>query len=71
MRRQEFPHHTREQIVGYLDDAVGIVAEVEPPAELREAAFTQAVALLAAKQIVFEQVAPAGVIDLGGMNARH
>ncbi len=53
--RQEYPHHTREQIVGYLRDAAAIVAEAEIDRHLREPAFLKVIDFLAAKQIVFEQ----------------
>ncbi len=53
--RQEYPHHSREQIVGYLRDAEAIVGELELDPELLVPAFLKAVDLLAAKQIVFEQ----------------
>ncbi len=53
--RREYPHHSREQIVGYLRDAESIVGELELDAELLVPAFLKAVDLLAAKQIVFEQ----------------
>lgn len=57
MRRVEYPHHTPEQLKGYLDDAITILGELDIEPELREAVFTKVVELLAAKQIVVEQVA--------------
>jgi hypothetical protein len=69
MRRTEYPHHTREQIEGYLTEAVSIVDAAEVPDAFAEAAFTKAVELLAAKQIVMEQVG-AG-LDLSALRAGH
>jgi hypothetical protein len=62
VRRQEFPHHTHEQIAGYLADAGKLVEAVDIPADLVPIAYGKAVELLAAKQIVFEQVAPSPVM---------
>jgi hypothetical protein len=59
MRKQELHHNTPEQVEQYIRDALGLVAKIHPPADLREAAFAQACALLSGKQIVYEQVAPA------------
>lgn len=49
----------REAVVELLRDALGVVAEVEPPAELVEATFAQACGLLAQKNVQLEQVAMA------------
>jgi hypothetical protein len=64
----EGKHNTPEQVRGYLDDALAIVAELEPPGDLRALAFGKAIDLLAAKQIVFEQpqVFPVDLGDLKG-----
>jgi hypothetical protein len=55
MRRVEYPHNTLEQVKGYLDDAVTIVAELDPPDDLRTAMFTEAARLLSAKHVTMEQ----------------
>lgn len=64
MRRHEVVHNTPEQVAGYLDEALRIVAQIEPPEDLRAIAYGKAVDLLAAKNITIEQPAPLG---LGGM----
>jgi hypothetical protein len=56
MRRIEHYHHTPEQVRGYIEEALQIVADLELDDELGQLAFTHAVNLLSAKQIVFEQV---------------
>jgi hypothetical protein len=58
MRRQEFPHYTPEQVAGHLDEAWRIVSEAGLPEEVEPAALAGVLGLLAAKQIVFEQVQP-------------
>lgn len=58
MNRREYAHHTRDQIVGYLRDAVAIVDEADLPPDLTEAAFTETIKLLASKQIFMEEVRP-------------
>ena len=68
MNRREYPHNTSEQIRGYLDDALAIVNELDPPADLRAAVFTEAVRLIAAKQIIMEQPAP---INMGAILGPH
>lgn len=61
-RRTETPHHSREQVTGYLDDAHAIVDELGIPDELRGIAYAKAIDLLAAKHIAIEQPYPlAGV----------
>jgi uncharacterized protein (UPF0147 family) len=54
--------HSREQVTGYVAVALAIVEDQVVPEDLREAAFAQAVQLLAQKQVTFEQVSPAGVL---------
>lgn len=65
VQRKETPHHTHEQIAGYLRDAHSLVAEAELPEELRTAAFVKVVELLAAKSIVMEQFVPPDLAGLG------
>jgi hypothetical protein len=59
--------HSEEQVRVYVSTAAAIVDELEVADDLREAAFTQAVALLAQKQVTFEQVSPSGVLLDNGM----
>lgn len=47
--------HTREEVVGILDDALAVVRELEPPEDLRPAVFTQAATMLGNKQVMMEQ----------------
>lgn len=56
--RREYPHHSPEQVRGYLIEALAIVSELELDDELRRIAFTKAVDLLSAKQIIMEQAQP-------------
>lgn len=58
MQRQEYRHHTDEQIEEYARKALALVELLDPPSVLRAAVYEQAVAMYGAKQIVFEQVAP-------------
>lgn len=62
-RTQEIPHNTREQVAGYLDEALAIVRELEVDDDLRAIAFTKAVDLISAKQLIVEQVVP-GVLGM-------
>jgi hypothetical protein len=57
-RRTETYHNTPEQVREYLRDALDAVADVDPPAELRVAAFAAAVNLVSSKSITVEQVGP-------------
>ena len=57
-RITEHPHNTPEQVRGYIADALALVEELDTPGDLRAVAFVQACQLLAAKQIVMEQIAP-------------
>ena len=61
MRKAEYPHNTSEQVRGYLRDALEIVAELDPPADLAPIVLTKAVDLLAAKQVVMEPIAVGGM----------
>lgn len=58
MQRQEFRHHTDEQIEACARAALALVEALDPPADLRPALLEQAMGMYAAKQIVFEQVPP-------------
>jgi hypothetical protein len=55
MQRHEYHHNTAEQVKGYLDEALRIVTELDPPADLVGIAFAKAIDMLGAKQIVMEQ----------------
>jgi hypothetical protein len=59
-RRLETPHNTPEQVREYLREALDLVDELGPADDLREACFTKAVDMIAAKSITIEQVAPLG-----------
>lgn len=54
--------HSDEDVARYLDTAARIVYASEVPDALHEAAFVQAVGLLAQKQVTFEEVTGAGVL---------
>jgi transcriptional regulator GlxA family with amidase domain len=56
MRQTEYPNNTREQVAEYLQTAADIVAELDIAPDLIPHAFVQAVNLVAAKQVVLEQV---------------
>lgn len=53
----ERPNYTDEQVRAHVEFALALVAELDPPADLREAVFTKAVDLHSGKQIVVEQAA--------------
>jgi hypothetical protein len=57
-RRIEERHHTDEQVEQIIAKAADLVETLSLPEDLRVAAFTQAMGLYAAKQIVVEQIAP-------------
>ena len=54
--------HSREDVQRYVEQALAVVEDAVVPDDLREAAFSQAVQLLAQKQVTFEQVTPSGVV---------
>jgi hypothetical protein len=53
LRREEFPHHSREQIVDYARDAVAIADELALEGADRDALLPIIAGFLAAKQINF------------------
>ena len=57
-RKVEFHHNTPEQVVGFLRAGLDMVEDLDPPSDLREAVFTQAVQMIQARAIQFEQVGP-------------
>jgi hypothetical protein len=56
VQKREYPHNTPEQVRDYLLEALTIVAEIDPPDDLRGLAFSKAVDLVSAKQVIFEQM---------------
>jgi hypothetical protein len=56
--KTEVQHNTPEQVRGYLERAWQIMEELGPPDDLRVVMFTQAVNLLASKQVFIEQPQP-------------
>jgi hypothetical protein len=66
MQRQDVPHYSREQVVDIIEDALLIVDEVAPPAELAVAVFDQAARMLSGKEIVMLQQAPIDLSKLRG-----
>jgi hypothetical protein len=61
MRQTEYPNNTPEQVREYLQTAADIVAELDIAPDLIPHAFVQAVGLIAAKQVVLEQVGLGGL----------
>lgn len=55
MHKQEVQLNAPQQANDWLRDALALVNEIDPPADLRAAMFVKAVDLLAAKQVFFEQ----------------
>lgn len=64
---KELHHNTNEQASGYIAAALAIVAELNVPDDLREAAFTAAVNLVSSKQVVYEQADVSPVLRGLGM----
>jgi hypothetical protein len=64
MQRQEIPNNTDEQVRDYLHVALALVAELDPPQDLRPAVFEAAFAAVSGKQIVMSQPQP---VDLRGL----
>ena len=58
MIRQEDSHHSREQIDGYVRDALDVLEPHELTERERAALLPQLVALFAAKQIFYQQPTP-------------
>ncbi len=57
MVKREDQHNTPEQAHAYLAAALALVAELDPPEDLRVACFVKAADLLSAKQLFYEQTA--------------
>jgi hypothetical protein len=67
MHRTEIAHNTPEQVREYLREALAIVAELDPPDDLRPAVFTKAAEYVASKQVMLAQPPPlpAGLVRPG------
>jgi hypothetical protein len=65
MQRQESPNNTPEQVEAYIVAAIALVAELQPPTDLRAAVFEQACQLYSGKQIMLMQPQP---VNLGGLD---
>lgn len=61
----EIPHNTLEQSREYLELALRIVADLDPPEDLRQICFAKAIDLVAAKTLQVAQPPPIGVPNLG------
>ena len=59
--RTDLYHYDREQVERHLRDALDIVADLDPPDDLRAQAFTLATTMLSQKQAIFEALAPSGL----------
>jgi hypothetical protein len=57
MMATEHQFNEPEQVAEYLRQALVIVADIEPPEDLRGICFAKAVELVSAKQVFFEQPA--------------
>jgi hypothetical protein len=64
-QRTDIPNNTPEQAREYLEAALELVEQLEPPAELREHVFNRAVELLSGKQILVSQ--PPSVSPFAGL----
>jgi hypothetical protein len=60
MRQTEYPHNKPEQVVQYVQLALALVEDLDPPEDLRVPTYMKAIELFASKQVVLEQV---GVLD--------
>jgi len=68
--RKEIVFNTPEQVAGYLTEALNLIAELDPPTDLREVAFSKACDMISGKQVIVEQAAPAFTPPLLGQNGR-
>jgi hypothetical protein len=60
MRQTEYQHNKPEQVRDYIQDALTLVAELDPPEDLRVAVFAKAADLYSSKQVLLEQI---GMLD--------
>lgn len=67
LQKKEIQNYTQDEVRAHIGDALALLDEYDPPADLREAVFVQAVGLYSGKQIIVEQMqtSPNG-IQLGG-----
>ena len=66
MQQTEYQNNTPEQVREYLQTAADIVEAVDIPPDLVPAAFVQAVQLVAARQVVLEQIGLG--VGIAGLN---
>lgn len=52
--RREFPNNSPDQVLGYLKVALALIEELDPPEDLRVAAFEKAVEYIASKQVLLD-----------------
>lgn len=67
-QKSEVQHNTDLQVVEYLEKALEVVADLDPPEDLRVVVFEKAADWFAAKSVTLEQVGVAGIL---GPNAGH
>lgn len=70
MQRIEEMNFTPEQVAGHLDDALAIMDATDIPNDLRAAAFTKVLELLAAKNVMLMQPS-GGAADLSMIGRRN
>lgn len=72
VQRQEIPNNTPAQVLAYVNAALALVDEIEPPDDLRASVFEKACDLFSGKQILMMQPQ---AVDLGvlapGLRSRH
>lgn len=59
--RVEYAHFTDEQVIDHLVGAIALVAELDPPEDLRVAVFDHACRMLSSKQVAITAPAPVGI----------
>jgi hypothetical protein len=64
IQRQEIPNNTPDQVFAYVNAALALVDQIEPPDDLRAPVFEKACDLFAGKQVLMVQ--PQSV-DLGAL----
>ncbi len=62
-RKSEIPHNSDEQVREYVEKALALVDDLDPPSDLRVAAFVKAMELYASKQVMIEAIQP----GIGGL----
>ena len=56
LQKHEIKNNTADEAREYLEAALALTLELDPPQDLRSHVFVQAVGLLSGKQIVVEQM---------------